>query len=287
MILLKLRIWFYYFRRDIRRFYLLKKILRFGSNVNGIERFKKEIEYLKENGLVIFPYSFEKKYRTKEVKVEYLDGFPYVDYFGKDMFFQKIHSTNHVQHYFNSILLEQDLDSPHRYCSDIFTVKENDTILDLGVAEGNFSLYYVEKAKKIYLFESSKRWIEALEKSFNPFLSKVEIINKEVADSSAESKIALDDLQELQNQSLFVKIDVDGAERSVLSGMRNLLENATNIKVAICTYHRQEDATEFEIFFKNLGYETEFTPGFMLFFHDKKLKPPYFRKGVLRAWKAN
>lgn len=287
MILLKLRIWFYYFRRDIRRFYLLKRILRFRSNVNGIERYKKEIDYLKENGLVIFPYPFEKKYRTKEVKVEYLEGFPYVDYFGKDMFFQKSHSTNHVQHYFNSILLEQDLDSPHRYCSDIFTVKESDTILDLGVAEGNFSLYYVEKARKIYLFESSKRWIEALEKSFNPFLSKVEIINKEVADSSTELKIALDDLQELQNQSLFVKIDVDGAERSVLSGMRNLLEKAANIKVAICTYHRQEDATEFEIFFKNLGFETEFTPGFMLFYHDKKLKPPYFRKGVLRAWKAN
>ena len=258
----------------------------YGKTILGQKIFKHEIDYLKNNGLVIFPYDFEKKYRNKEVKVYEIDNFSYVDYYGKKMFFQKTHSIDHIKYYYNSILMEQDSDSPHKYCSDLFKVDENDIVLDIGVAEGNFSLFYLEKAKKIFLFEPNKNWVEALKKSFHPF-SKVELIDKEVSDYSSESKIALDDLQELKNQRLFVKIDVDGAERSVLAGMKNLLNNEEKIKVAICTYHNQEDSREFELFFQNLGFQTEFTPGYMLFYHDKKITSPYFRKGVLRAWKVN
>lgn len=249
--------------------------------------YESEINYIKNNGLAIFPYPFEKNYKSFAIKVNYSEGFPYVDFFGKEMFFQRSHSVDHIKYYFNSILMEQDINSPHKYCSDSFNVEENDTILDLGVAEGNFSLYYAEKAKKIYLFESNKGWIEALEKSFLPFSNKTKIINKEVSEYSSETKVALDDLEELKNLSLFIKIDVDGAERSVLSGMKDLLKNSKKIKVAICTYHNQEDAQEFESFFKELKFKTEFTPGYMLFYHDKKLKAPFFRKGVLRAWKVD
>ena len=68
---------------------------------------------------------------------------------------------------------------------------------------------------------------------------------------------------------------------------KDLLKYSANIKVAICTYHNQEDAEEFESFFQELNFKTEFTPNYMLFYHDKKLKAPFFRKGVLRAWKVD
>ncbi len=96
--LLKFRIWFYFFRRDIKRFFLLKRVLRFGKSLSGIQIYNKEISYLKENGLVIFPYPFEKKYRMREVEIEICEGFPIVDFDGKKMFFQRGYSNNHVKY---------------------------------------------------------------------------------------------------------------------------------------------------------------------------------------------
>ena len=69
--------------------------------------------------------------------------------------------------------------------------------------------------------------------------------------------------------------------------MGNLLKKNENIKIAICIYHNQNDAFEFENFFQKLGFETEFSQGYMLFHHDKNLRYPFFRKGVLRVWKRN
>lgn len=281
----KIRVWFYYLRRDFQRFFLINKIIFYEKIKVDYQNYKDEITYLKNNGLVIFPYLFEKKYRTLDHKIYTLEGLPYVEYFGKKMFFQKFHSNNHIKYYFNSILAEQDLESPHRYCSEFFKVEEGDIILDLGVAEGNFSLYYVDLAKEIYLFESNTKWLDALQKTFEPYSEKVKIVNKRVSNLLSESSIAIDEIKGLSSQTLFVKIDVDGSENEVLSGMIDLLKNSKNIKVAICTYHNQNDAIEFENFFQSLNFQTEFTQGYMLFYHDKNLKYPYFRKGVLRAWK--
>lgn len=282
---LHLRVKFYYFRRDLKRYFLYKQIISFGNTDFAELNFKSEISYLKENGLTVFPYPFEKKYKNRDVIVGYDKGMQFVEYFGKKMFFQKSHSVEHIKYYFNSILMEQDKDSPHRYCDGQFQVQCGDTIVDLGVAEGNFSLEHVDRAEKVFLFESNPKWVEALKRTFEPYSEKVEIINKEVSESSAENQIALDDIPFLSQRPLLIKIDVDGAEVSVLKGMTKLLKENENIKIAICTYHSQNDSEEFEVFFKDLGFETKFSPGYMLFYHDKKIKRPFFRKGVLRAWK--
>jgi hypothetical protein len=286
-LILYLRVKFYYFRRDLKRYFLYNRIISFGNTDFAQSNFRYEISYLKENGLTVFPYPFEKKYKNRDVIVGYEKGMPFVEYFGKRMFFQKSHSVDHIRYYFNSILMEQDLDSPHRYCHSHFQVQSGDTIVDLGVAEGNFSLEHVDRAEKVLLFESNPKWIEALNRTFEPYSDKVEIIHKLVSESSAENKVALDDIRSLKGKPLFIKIDVDGSEGSVLMGMNNLLKENSKIKIAICTYHRQNDSEEFKAFFRKLGFETEFSPGYMLFYHEKKLKAPYFRKGVLRAWKTN
>lgn len=287
MILYKIRVWFYYIRRDLRRYFLYKRIISFGRTDFAQLNFKSEISYLKENGLTVFPYPFEKKYKNRDVIIGYDKGLPFVEYFGKRMFFQKSHSTDHIKYYFNSILMEQDEESPHRYCDNKFQVQCGETIVDMGVAEGNFSLEHVNRAEKVFLFESNPKWIEALNRTFEPYSEKVEIINKVVSESSSESMVALDDIPFLKTKPLFIKIDVDGSEIPVLKGMTNLLKENDNIKIAICTYHSQNDAEEFEAFFKDFGFETKFSSGYMLFYHDKKIKRPFFRKGVLRAWKKN
>ena len=49
---------------------------------------------------------------------------------------------------------------PHRYINGDIRVEQGDVIVDAGVQEGNFSLRYIEKASKAYLFECDKRWIK-------------------------------------------------------------------------------------------------------------------------------
>lgn len=39
------------------------------------------------------------------------------------------------------------------YLDEDFQVEEGDVVLDVGVAEGNFSMEIIERASKIYLFE--------------------------------------------------------------------------------------------------------------------------------------
>ncbi|MFC4873605.1 FkbM family methyltransferase [Negadavirga shengliensis] len=185
----------------------------------------------------------------------------------------------------NTILIEQDFNSPHRYIDEEFNVDQDETVFDIGAADGNFSLEVVDRCDKIFLFESNTQWISPLSKTFENYGDKVEIINKKAGDKNDKSTVKIDSIVGEVKNNLFFKIDVDGFEREVLKGMCNILRSAVGLKIAICTYHNQDDAVEFEIFFKNLGFETSFTPGVMLFHYDKKIRKPFFRKGVLKAYK--
>jgi hypothetical protein len=80
-------------------------------------------------------------------------------------------------------------------------------------------------------------------------------------------------------------MDVEGSERAIFKGMEKLLATNKNIRIAVCTYHGYNDAVEFENYFKQLGFKTEFSRGYMLYYFAKDLKPPYLRKGVLRVWR--
>jgi hypothetical protein len=83
----------------------------------------------------------------------------------------------------------------------------------------------------------------------------------------------------------FIKIDVDGAEHSLLKGAKNILSNGDPLKVAICTYHNQNDEKEFDAILKAYGFKTSTSPKFMLFHYDDNIKEPYLRRGVIRAEK--
>lgn len=249
------------------------------------EEIRTTVEYLKEYPISIFGYPFQDKYIQKDVKV-YTDkenGLYYTIRDTKRLYFCRSKTFIGAQHTYNCLLIEQDTESPHRYLTDQFNVTENDVIADIGCAEGILSLDLIEKVKKVYLFECEEEWIEALEKTFAPWKEKVEIIRKYVSDTDDEQNCTLDTFfKDKPDKPTFIKVDVEGAEMQVLNGMQSLL-NTDDIKIAVCTYHRQNDHEQITRYLteKRMKYET--SPKYMLFVNSSDFKPPYFRRGLVRV----
>lgn len=53
----------------------------------------------------------------------------------------------------------------------------NSIVADIGTAEGIFALNIIHSVKKVYLFECDPEWIIPLEKTFAPWINKIEIVN--------------------------------------------------------------------------------------------------------------
>ena len=178
---------------------------------------------------------------------------------------------------------EQDIRSPHRYLTEQFKFDDGEILVDVGAAEGNFALSIVEKASRLILFEADKEWIEPLNATFEPWKNKVLIVNKFVSDVTSSNKTRLDDFISIEKTGTFLKIDIEGAESRLLMGCKRILAEQKPLKIAICTYHKQEDEKEFLSLLTQNGLETSHSDGFMLFYYDKKMKAPYFRRGLIRA----
>lgn len=243
------------------------------------------IQYLKSNKLFAFPYDFTKKYKPSDIRIQKDEeqNLFYMIYNGKKLFYKNGKRKKKAQKYFNSILLEQDKESPHRYLTDEFNIKKNDIVVDVGAAEGNFALDVIDKAKKIYLFESDPEWKAALEASFNPWKEKVSIIQKEVSDKNDDKHVSLDVFFADKEDFNILKIDVEGAEQLVLNGVKRSIEKAKKRKIAVCTYHRQHDSKLFAKFFKEHDFQTSLSKGYIIF--RRNIEKPYLRKGLIWAIK--
>jgi 23S rRNA U2552 (ribose-2'-O)-methylase RlmE/FtsJ len=248
------------------------------------------LTFLKSHSLHIFPYNFPEKYKPEDILIEKDSekGLLYTLWEGKKLYFKNGHQRKKAQVYFNSLLLEQDPLSPHRYLTDNFDVHAGDVIVDVGAAEGNFSLSVIEKVKKVYIFEVEKDWIKALEATFEPWKEKVEIVQKYVSDEDTMDSIKLDTFFNNGQTVNFIKADVEGAEAQVVNGAAGLIKSQSNLKIAVCTYHRQSDAEELDKLLKNKGFVNYFSDKYMIFHYGKTniVKPPYLRKAVLRGIKA-
>ena len=238
--------------------------------------------FLKNNGLSFFPYEFIKNYNQNSISV-YFDidcDMYYVLHENKRLYFKTNWTEEQVKEYYNSLLIEQDIDSPHRYEYGTFRVN-NDIVADIGAAEGIFALSVVERAKKIYLFEADASWIPVLEKTFEPWSNKVVIVNKFVSNTNTDNTICLDEYFSVEKVS-FLKADVEGSEIQLLQGVQKLLSQG-GLKLAICTYHGQNDSELINDFLIQKGYLTEFSKGYMLFLADKNLSAPWLRKALIRG----
>lgn len=267
---------------------LRKKILNhFGplpaDEVNEEQR--EVLRYLYKHPVRIFPYPFHDNYSADRIEV-FLDSeksMRYVMQEGKRLYFKKRWSEERIKRAYSDLVREQDLNSPHRYLTDSFTIGKDDVLADIGAAEGNFSLSVIEKVKKIYLFEYDKEWSEALKATFAPWADKVEIINKYVSDQNDASHVRLDTFYENKKDITFLKIDVDGAEAIVLSSCNEIFKMPKSFKVALCTYHKENDEKDFTALLKNHGFTVTPSRGYMIHYYDKKLRVPYLRRGLIRA----
>jgi hypothetical protein len=272
---------------------ILKKSLRYkilnyfaSLTENEVNEEQKEvIQYIENNEVRILPYKFHTNYSPDQVEVisDPEKGMRYVLQDGKRLYFKKRWSKKKIQNSYCDLSREQDPQSPHRYLTDLFTIGKDDVLADIGAAEGNFSLAVIEKIKKVYIFEYDQEWIEALKATFAPWSEKVEIINKYVSDHDDASHIRFDTFFENKKDINFLKIDVDGAESVVLNSCNAVFNAHESFKIALCTYHKNNDEKDFTVLLNGYGFSITPSRGYMINYYDKKMKAPYLRRGLIRA----
>lgn len=246
---------------------------------------KEVLHFLQHNDIRIFPYPFHSDYSPDRIEVMYdgEKGMRYVLQDGKRLYFKKRWGDKRIRKAYCDLMREQDINSPHRYLTDAFKAEQNDVLADIGAAEGNFSLAVIDKVKKVYLFEYDHEWIEALRATFSPWPDKVEIINKFVSDKNDNANIRFDTFFDNRKDINFLKIDVDGAESIVLDSCDKVFKSHQSFKIALCTYHKNDDEKEFTALLKNYGFQVAPSKGYMIHYYDKKMKAPYLRRGLIRA----
>lgn len=222
------------------------------------------LNFIKSNDLNIFNYDFTDRYKNMDVTIcfDEENGLYYAIHFGKKMYFSKKYDTREkVENYYRFILMEQDEKSPHRYLTKEFGIDGGEIVVDVGVAEGNFSLEIIEKVSKIYMFEADEEWIEALKLTFKDYLEKVVIIKGFAASYNEGDFITLDSY--INEPVDFIKMDIEGNEWDALLGAEKTIRNSLHIKMAICAYHSDFDQVLIESFMEQNNINHITTKGYM------------------------
>jgi len=251
------------------------------------EEIRTALDYIKRKGTLAFPYPFWEKYKLSDVKVFKDDecNLRYVIHEGHRLYFKEGMRASRIKRLYSSLLREQDPISPHCYHSPDFLINPDSVIFDIGAAEGIYALMMIDKVSKIYLLEADKKWIKALEKTFEPWKDKVVIINKYVSNQNSDTEITVDSITKDFEKSIpiVLKIDVEGAEKIVIEGAANTVVNPeSDIKAIICTYHKQNDHHELSAIMNTYNFKISTTSNYMLY-TDRTFAPPYFRRGLIHC----
>ncbi len=244
------------------------------------------LNYLKRNKFTAYPYRWALKYDNlfPEVLWDPENQSFYTLFYGKKMYFPKRYSKKEIIWITRSILKEQDSCSPHLYLTPGFQPDQNSIVVDAGVAEGNFALSVIEKAKCLFLIECDHDWMESLRLTFAPWKNKVHFIEKYLSDSESETTISIDALIKPENdESYFIKMDIEGYEKKALRGMKNLIATNSGIKLDVCTYHHHNDFSDIQTILKEYDFDFEASKSRILYYHPGEI--PEFRKALIRAWR--
>ncbi len=268
--------------------YIEKTILRYYSRHDG-SQYAEELEYIKHRGIEVFNYEFADKY-TRVKNIIFLDeenGHRYVvNEKGHRLYFAKGMSEERINEYYNGICMEQDPQSPHRYIDESIEEGMYDTILDLGGAEGNFTLSVIDQIKEAYIFECDKEWVEAMNLTFAPWKDKVHIVEKYVSDQTRDGLIKLDDCEWIINKKIdIIKMDIEGEELPALKGAAEILTKNPKCILLVCLYHNADDYENISQYLK--AYNKELRKGSLVFIYDAKIAPPYFRYGLMKAYRES
>lgn len=274
------------------KFHYLNLLDYYARHQEDAGPYQKELLYLEQHGeYCCFPY----KPIHSPVHIEF--GFdqesqlPYVVHENKKLFFKASQSPTEALESYKYYLQTEKLlgdteaeDTPHQYQSPRIQVADGDVVFDIGAAEGLFALNHIDKASHVVIVESDPKWIKPLKQTFTPYGNKVTFIQNFVSATDTETTISLASLlSSIDYCSAFVKMDIEGYELQSLSSAERVLKQKKGTKLAVASYHKQHDAEEIKYFFDNIGYNSEFSKGYMLFHLYDTPMPPYFRKGIIRA----
>lgn len=233
--------------------------------------------FIGKHGITSYPHEYSLPYRTREVSVhqDVEQKLPYVIHNGHRLYFPDFYTEEKIKKDYRALLTEQDPKSAHRYVNS-YTELTSKTLLDVGAAEGIFSLDTIEYTNHVILFECMEYWQAPLRATFSKWPDKVTLVKKYVGDTTANDFVAIDDFLPSNNrQNLFIKMDIEGAERQALQGAQDTLQQGTNVQVAICTYHRVGDPEYIDKYLLHAGFVTEFSEGFL--FWSKRLSKAIIR----------
>jgi hypothetical protein len=287
----RLSLWGYdYTDKDDYRF-LLRKVNRYYRwHPRKADTYAAELAYLARyretegKDFPYLPYPFIDTQRKEDIAV-YRDeekGLFYVLHNNKKLYYSRKYTTEaSVRQSYFSLSLEQHPDSPHRYEHGDFKVFPGDRVVDIGAAEGNFSLDVVETAGELYIIEAEAHWMEALEATFEPWKEKVHLVCAYLSDRDEGNCKTFETI--VGNARVdFTKMDVEGAELTILDNIQKALKCRQIQRIAVCTYHRTTDAQGVVQRLHKVSYGGAFSQGVMLF-HYGKQRPPYFRQVLVRA----
>jgi hypothetical protein len=253
----------------------LKKILHYKRNFGLLAKsflayrfgFFKETEpfntfkFIGQHGLRSCPSDFSLKYDSYTPEV-FRGEFPFVLHQGKKLYFPASFTEAAVKKLYKSLVIEQDPESAHRYSLDPSDFQDS-VMFDIGAAEGILTLENIETIKFAYLVECEAEFVEALKRTFEPYQSKIKIVFKYIDQHDSDSTISLDTLgKDLQNEKVFLKMDIEGYEKKALLGGKNFLKN-NNCIAAVCTYHHPEHPREIKEILEESGYKTKPTQGYI------------------------
>lgn len=274
------------YRRKRRNITVCKDIIKLYQSSEDKEILEL-VENIKRNRVLKgFNGNFALKYNDFTCDVNQDDsGDWYVIHGRKKLFFPKSFGRDKVLEVYKALLRDQDEESPHRYVKK-YSELEGYVVLDIGGAEGIFSLDVVESAKKIYIFECNEKWISVLKKTFKPYGDKVKIINKYISDVNSNTEVTIDAFMEqyaLENEAIFLKMDIEGMEEKAINGLEKLKQGSNELRASICAYHRHDAEDMIRRKFPKEDFSVQAVSGYMVFLAEPKLKAPYFRRGVMRV----
>lgn len=239
------------------------------------------------------PYPKMKDVDTVESGIDRDNGMPYVVHKGKRLYFPKTYELKKCISDYESYIGREALlggnyriKQPHQYQSDRCKIEEGDVLVDVGCAEAIMALDNIDRIGKAYLIEGESMWLPALKATFDSYQEKIVIINKFVSDKDSDTTITLSSaLQEEDGESVFIKMDIEGSEVDVMKCSADYLTSREKTKLTVCTYHRQNDADYISKMLAAMGYQQEFSDGYMYIHNGLNPVYPYFRHGLIRGWK--
>jgi hypothetical protein len=270
-----------------KNFFYREIILTRYKNVHDSE-IKEVLEYIQRNDIQIFNYDFVDKYRKMDVDVQYNPKCKmfYVYHQKKKLYFaQYLDTEEKVRDYYLGLLIEQDEKSPHRYLTSDFNINEGDVVVDVGVAEGNFSLEIIERASKIYMIEAEHVWADALKETFKEYQEKVIIVKKYITSINKGKYATLDEL--IDEPINFIKMDIEGNEWDGLLGAERLFKCSKRLKCAICAYHSNFDEILIKNLLKKYNVKCSTTSGYMWwpFLNNRDYMSTRLCRGIVRGIK--